>query len=667
MRQYSDHLIHQKYRPDIDGLRAIAILSVVCFHAFPEWVKGGFIGVDIFFVISGYLISTIIIVRLESNSFSFVEFYMRRVNRIFPALVLVLFATFILGWFAMLADEYKQLGKHIAGGAGFISNFLFWNESGYFDNAAETKPLLHLWSLAIEEQFYVFWPLLLWCAWLWRFNLLAIIITVAAISFALNATNVHADAVATFYSPQTRFWELMAGSALAYMTLHGVQIVPKFKHFRNAWLGRKIYAQLPASNAKTSCDVQSIFGAALIVFGILVVTKESLFPGWWALLPTLGTSLIISAGAQAWLNRFVLSNRVLVWFGLISFPLYLWHWPLLSFARIVEGEMPSHKMRIVAVLSAIALAWLTYRLIEIPIRSGRKSKETSIALLVVLCAVGYVGYNAYSRNGLEFRNKATSLQHLQVQQLDWGRYGANPACTSRYPSSQFCNITDIDKPPTALIIGDSHSDHFFWGLSEYHKKINGNLLNMGAGGCLPFYEIGGSAHPTQDFNCYSRMHDMYDYALHSDQIKTVYLSFHHSAYFQEFVKFSDYLNKIKSQNNYINVMEALLRTIQVLNSHGKNVVIIYDLPDLRFDIKACIRPLSFSGNPCKSDAVFVDDFGQYDLMLSEVETKSSLSIFHTRQFIDGNFPVDKNGILSYRDNTHLSINGSLFFVDKYNF
>lgn len=157
------HLSHPKYRPDIDGLRAIAILSVVVFHAFPSWIKGGFIGVDVFFVISGFLISTIIFENLDKGTFSLTEFYARRIKRIFPALILVLVACFAFGWFALLADEYQQLGKHIAGGAAFISNFVLWDESGYFDNAADTKPLLHLWSLGVEEQFYIIWPLLWLC------------------------------------------------------------------------------------------------------------------------------------------------------------------------------------------------------------------------------------------------------------------------------------------------------------------------------------------------------------------------------------------------------------------------------------------------------------------------------------------------------------------------
>ena len=312
----ADHLTHPKYRADIDGLRAIAVLSVVCFHAFPALLKGGFIGVDVLFVISGFLISTIIFDNLERDSLSFVEFYSRRIKRIFPALLLVLTACFAFGWFALLADEYKQLGKHIAAGAGFVSNFVFWNESGYFDNAAETKPLLHLWTLGIEEQFYIVWPLLLWAAWKGRFNLLTLTLVIASISFALNIKGLHADAIATFYSPQTRFWELLTGSILAYVTLYKPNVGATKRQKLNTHLNAIIYTKSAQTNENTLRNVQSILGATLIGAALLIITKERHFPGTWALLPTLGAVLIISAGSQAWLNRVLLSNRLLVWFGL---------------------------------------------------------------------------------------------------------------------------------------------------------------------------------------------------------------------------------------------------------------------------------------------------------------------------------------------------------------
>lgn len=401
------------------------MLSVVIYHAFPKFIRGGFIGVDIFFVISGFLISTIIFGSLERNSFNFIEFYSRRIKRIFPALLLVLTASFVFGWFALLADEYKQLGKHIAGGAGFISNFLFWKESGYFDNAAETKPLLHLWSLGIEEQFYIVWPLLLWLAWKKRFNLLTITILVAVISFALNISKVHSDAVAAFYSPQTRFWELLVGSVLAYMTMHRRSLSPKFKHKLDMWLGQIIYAQAPEANGKTLHNVQSLLGAFLILAGLLIITKERHFPGWWAVVPTLGALLIISAGVHSWFNRVVLSNRVLVWFGLISFPLYLWHWPLLSFVRIIESGTPSRQIRIAAVLISIALAWLTYKFIEKPIRFGKHGKAKTITLFLLMIAVSCAAYNGFKNDGFSQSHtyqkiiKRKGFEHAFGPSLSW--------------------------------------------------------------------------------------------------------------------------------------------------------------------------------------------------------------------------------------------------------
>ena len=212
-------VMHPKYRPDIDGLRAVAVLSVMMYHAFPATLRGGFVGVDIFFVISGFLISTIIFKGLEKNQFSFVDFYSRRVRRIFPALVVVLLTTFTLGWFILYQDEYRQLGKHIAGGAGFLSNFVLWRESGYFDAAAETKPLLHLWSLGIEEQFYIVFPVFAYLLWKVRLNALSVLTLLGVISFALNLKFVHRDAALTFYMPQTRGWELLIGCALALLTL----------------------------------------------------------------------------------------------------------------------------------------------------------------------------------------------------------------------------------------------------------------------------------------------------------------------------------------------------------------------------------------------------------------------------------------------------------------
>lgn len=214
-----------KYRADIDGLRALAIIPVVIFHAFPSALQGGFIGVDIFFVISGFLISMIILKSLEARTFSLLDFYGHRIRRIFPALFTVLLTCLVFGWYVLLPDEFMMLGKHIAGGSGFVQNYILKEEAGYFDTAAELKPLLHLWSLAIEEQFYFFFPLLMIAAW--RLGcVIQMILILLLISFCANLVDVQAIPLEAFYLPQTRAWELLAGSVLAW----GVLFFPKLKN-----------------------------------------------------------------------------------------------------------------------------------------------------------------------------------------------------------------------------------------------------------------------------------------------------------------------------------------------------------------------------------------------------------------------------------------------------
>ena len=393
MTTLPSHLSHPKYRPDIDGLRAVAVLSVVAFHAFPSGMKGGFIGVDVFFVISGFLISTIIFENLERGTFSFTEFYARRVRRIFPSLSVVLLTCIGVGWLVLFPDELNQLGKHIIAGAGFVSNLVLWSEAGYFDNSAETKPLLHLWSLGIEEQFYIIWPLFLWFLWKRNFNSITFTVSIAFISFYLNIKGVKPDPVATFYSPQTRFWELLCGGILAWFLLYKKS---KFSiiSLRLGYLFSKIiYRKQPISNDRLFLSFISFLGFFILVYGFWRINKTLNFPGKWAIIPILGAMLIILAGPKAWVNQKILSNKIAVWFGLISFPLYLWHWPLLSFARIVENGVPARSIRILAVLLSIALAWLTMKLVEKPFRFGERRARLKVATLCgLMIAIGFGGW-----------------------------------------------------------------------------------------------------------------------------------------------------------------------------------------------------------------------------------------------------------------------------------
>lgn len=484
MTTHVQHLSHPKYRPDIDGLRAIAVLSVVGFHAFPGWIRGGFIGVDVFFVISGFLISTIIFENLDRGTFNFAEFYARRVKRIFPALLLVLIASFAFGWFALLADEYKQLGKHVVAGVGFISNFILWREAGYFDNSAETKPLLHLWSLGIEEQFYIVWPFVLWLAWKKNVNLIMLTILVAIISFYLNLKGIEKDAVATFYSPQTRFWELLSGSTLAWFSLYKKDAFANYKRTVDGWLAKLIYRETVGSDGKTLSNVISFVGSLLLAFGFWRITKDVGFPGKWAVIPVMGAVLTILAGPKAWINRKILSDKIAVWFGLISFPLYLWHWPLLSFARIVESEVPSRNIRIAAVVLSILLAWLTYKLVERPIRLGKNSKIKVTALVVLMTFVGYAGYGAYDSNGLKFRD-VVSLNIDPNSGRDGGDQGnmTEDCGVADEANRKLFRMCAKDKRGNVrfALMGDSKADALYPGLVRTSDE-SGRWLFIGGNG-----------------------------------------------------------------------------------------------------------------------------------------------------------------------------------------
>ncbi|WP_175651020.1 acyltransferase family protein [Pseudomonas sp. Marseille-P9899] len=480
------HLTHPKYRPDIDGLRAIAVLSVVAFHAFPVWMPGGFIGVDIFFVISGFLISTIIFGSLDKKSFSFTEFYSRRVNRIFPALIVVLVACFIFGWHTLYADEFKQLGKHIAGGAGFIANLLLWDEVGYFDTTSDIKPLLHLWSLGIEEQFYIFWPVFMCVAWRSRLNPLTIVLVIAAGSFALNISNIAANQSFAFYMPQTRVWELIGGAFVAYVAMYGGDTLQHVAQRADVLAGRIFYRPAPQPDGRSIKHLMSTVGVLLLAAGFLLIREEG-FPGWSAVVPVAGAMLIISAGPGAWLNKHILSNRLMVWVGLISFPLYLWHWPLLSFARIIEGEMPAREIRMAAVGAAFVLAIATYLLIEKPLRRISSGGIKAAFLTLGMIGIGGAGYFAFLNNGIEARPLVQKTIEVG-QQFNWA-YTKNEICMSRYPFKDadsygwwFC-AANKDAPPTILLLGTSFANHLFPGLATNQKTKDNSVLSIGT--CSP--------------------------------------------------------------------------------------------------------------------------------------------------------------------------------------
>jgi peptidoglycan/LPS O-acetylase OafA/YrhL len=642
---------HPAYRADIDGLRAFAVLSVVLYHAFPARLPGGFAGVDIFFIISGFLIGSILIASLQQGVFSFADFYARRVRRIFPALLLVMSACLAFGWFALFPDEYKALGKHVFGGAGFLSNFFLWNEVGYFDTAAETKPLLHLWSLGIEEQFYIFWPVLMLLAFKRRVSLFKLALGVAALSFLVNVAGVHKFASATFYSPASRVWELLLGTMLAYMSVNGLSLLTGVRR------------QQPDGAADSLIDfssprvrsVQSFLGFGLLLASLAALRAERHFPGWWALLPTLGALLLIAAGPQAWCNRVLLSNRVAVWFGLISYPLYLWHWPLLSFARIIESGLPSSKIRGAAVAAAVVLAWLTYRLLERPLRGtvhGRRKVTVLAALMVLLAAAGGL---LYKKDGLPLRASVTASAAQQKALILVEDVANAKACKERYGFAslyEYCLLDDVKKDPTVVLIGDSHAYHVVAGLTKYYRGQGENLWYLGTR--VPFFGL-----PVGDDPYQKATPMMMDLALNTRTVKTIIIST---------------AVKLNLEDEAGKRLTAAFRdTLQRFVASGRTVIFINDTPMLDFEPRACIRRAGVASSQTRTDCALPRAAFDQNVAKHNLAVQSVLRDFPTVQVFDAaaqlcdaqRCHVMLGDTMMYRDTHHLSYEGDLYMGDKF--
>jgi peptidoglycan/LPS O-acetylase OafA/YrhL len=481
------------YRPDIDGLRALAVMAVVIYHVFPNWLPGGFVGVDVFFVISGYLISSIIFKQQKQQEFKLSIFYLHRVWRLFPALLLVLISTLMYGFFRLQPDELTQLSKHAFGSAGFISNFIFLKESGYFDNAAEAKPLLHMWSLSIEEQFYLLWPITILFIKRLRLHFGLVALLLFVFSFCLCLYQVRIDPINAFYLPYTRFWELLAGALLAL-----------YKQSRYG-----------TASGRYSANIQSMTGVALFFFSVLSFSKAITFPGWWALVPVIGSVLIIAAGEGAIINRTIFKLGVLVRLGLISYPLYLWHVPLLAYFNIESGHSMSIAARVGIVLIAALLAQVTYLGLERPLRRFHENSRATIILIGAMLAFTVLAGAAFAylqKQGQEGHSSIQSL--LSPSQNDFYLFYADtprgrwtqvfeskfrhdcnffmveqfwtgePTRQPKDAISKSCYERRPDLKHAVLVWGDSHAQMLNSGLTN-NLPADWQVLQVASSGCVP--------------------------------------------------------------------------------------------------------------------------------------------------------------------------------------
>lgn len=481
------------YRADIDGLRAVAVLFVVAFHAAPNSIPGGFIGVDVFFVISGFLISRIILADVDRGGFSLANFYLHRIRRIFPALALVMLATMALGWWVLLTPtDYQLLGKHVVAGASFISNILLWTESGYFDLASDRKLLLHLWSLGIEEQFYLIWPFVLVAIWKKPSIRIAALIIVTLASFGANVSLVDSSQPSSFFLPIARFWELTSGATLAVITASSEN--------RSNLLS-------PALAALQK--VCPIIGLAAILSASFLVSKNSVFPGWLALVPVVGTVMILSGAPNAWPNK-VLAFEFLAYIGRISYPLYLWHWPLISFLHTIEIEdvALNRLWKISALCVAFVLAAVTYHAIELPSRrfGVRRVAAWAAGAMFLVASLGALLWKAggqwdrstYVSNEAIYRTiyrmsppAATQLEMIikdyEDELLAYGQaYRTGTCFIEMTPSSSKYFPSDCIASENMIVLwGDSYAAHLAYGIRTTISDAPNKFSQLTVSGCVP--------------------------------------------------------------------------------------------------------------------------------------------------------------------------------------
>jgi peptidoglycan/LPS O-acetylase OafA/YrhL len=508
--------LKQGYRADVDGLRAVAVILVVLYHLRTAKCTGGFIGVDTFFVISGYLISSIIIADINAGRFSLTEFYERRIRRIFPALIVLLFVVAILGCATLLPTELKRCAESLLAAVFSVSNFYFWRHTGYFDATNGISPLLHTWSLAVEEQFYLLLPLVLRSLRrLPRPMLVFAVSVIALVSLVLSAIGAAKNDSATFYLLHTRAWELLLGTLLALCPVR---------------------FQLPAALR----NLAALLGLILIIWPGFVYSDSTPFPGLAALPPCLGTALVILAGAgpshRETLVARLLSFEPLRLIGLISYSLYLWHWPIITFARTNAelGTIPPRLHKLILLALSLGIAYLSWRFVELPFRYGRFRpsrpqlfRVASVgAALLAMFALAMVEFNGFpARWSPDAVRIADYLDYKPEDQFREGSCFVDGDLGQKF-NARIC-LEEKPGQRNYLLVGDSHAAALWYGLSKTFADLN--MMQATATGCKPLLEdraIPSGFHRVSDrlAACQSLMSFVYRDYLPSHRSNTLLIS-----------------------------------------------------------------------------------------------------------------------------------------------
>jgi len=618
-----------KYRAEIDGLRALAVLPVILFHAGFEWFSGGFVGVDVFFVISGYLITTIIISEMTEGKFSIINFYERRARRILPALFFVMAACLPFSWLLLTPTDLLDFGQSLVAVSTFSSNILFWWESDYFDTSAELKPLLHTWSLAVEEQYYILFPVFLMLTWrlgIKKILILLSIVFLISLGAAVWGTqySTHSKIISgAFFLLHTRGWELLIGVFAAF------------------YLKYNTHLKSHAVN-----QILSLLGFGMIAYSIIAFDKTTPFPSLYALIPTIGTGLLILCAVPKTFIHKLLSLKFIVGIGLISYSAYLWHQPLLAFARHkVVGDVAELHL-IILCISSLLMAWLSWRFVEKPFRNRT---QTSCKFIFTFAVTGMIiftsiGIYIHQKNGLfdYFVEQNSDIIYGDIGQIEFHMYTNENyiPCSDKKIYEKAENWHGLircqqssNNNPTVAVFGDSHAEHLFLGL-DAHSDSEYIYLNRT-----------GDAFSEEESHQY-----LIDYIINNKDIKTVIYSIY---WHEKYARFGESALKDK-----------LLNTINLFTNANKNLILVADVPDFMFDAKSCYFVAKFNKEKTKCEISFskFQEQRKYLPLLKKIALDFNLELIDPSILFcdDQKCSMLRDQTILYRDNSHLNIPASRF-------
>lgn len=646
------------YRADIDGLRMLAVVPVVFNHAGLPGFSGGFIGVDIFFVISGYLITHILITEIEEKRFSVLRFYERRARRILPALFVVIAACLVAGWFIFSPHRFDNLGKSVIATLAFVSNVWFWLEAGdYFSPAVELELLLHTWSLAVEEQFYVFFPLLLWAmVSLGRAFRIRIVWVIVILSFCLSVWLTQAAPIANFYLVPTRAWELGAGCLIA--------------------LGA-----FPMTKNQAIREAAGWIGLALIVISIVTITGDTPFPGLAALPAVVGTTLFIYAGTEQKTSAgLLMSFRPFVWVGLISYSLYLWHWPILVIARDITASVSlTIPVAFLCILLSVCMAWLSWYFVEKPFRrtSGKRTfsgRQIFILSASGAAALGICGATIAVRDGWvgQFSDTQMAIYQSAVE-----RDPLELRCAKR-ALEDTCQIGRQDIEPSVAIWGDSHAGALLPAFDEWLHSQQKSGLGFTKGACPALLGAVRTDQPP-GHNCDLRNASVLKRVISTTSLDTVIL----------FSRWALAAEGTRAENEYgalallaerndtsapdISKNAQLVETgLEHLISHLRkkqlNVIIILGTPEIGYHVPDVVLSRSEQNThdifrPQLEDVE--ERQARADGIIREVAKRHGAHVLSPRAVMCAErCSIEVGGYPLYRDNNHLSAFGSRWLVSQ---